>query len=80
VKIWMIIRKEQICLKTIYFEFNSFLCESKMFANKYMALSVKFTSLSARPLFLRKKLCFCDFRSVKNITSNLRSIVIFFAE
>jgi hypothetical protein len=51
-----------------------------MFANKYMALSVKYTALLARPLVLREKLCFCEFRSVKYNTSNLGRIVIFFPE
>jgi len=36
-----------------------------MFANKYVALSVKFIALSARPLVLRGKLRFCEYRSVK---------------
>jgi len=67
-------------LKNYLFWIQYFLCGSAMFANKYMALSVKYTALLARPIVLREKLCFCEFRSVKYNTSNLGRILIFFPE
>ena len=42
--------------------------QKKKIANKDISLSVNFTTLLARPLVLREKLCFRDFRRVKNIT------------
>ena len=39
-----------------------------------------FTALSARSLVFEGKLCFWDFRRVKNNTSNLRRILIFCSE
>jgi hypothetical protein len=49
-------------------------------ASKHVSLSVKFTTLLARPLFLRGKLYFRTFQRVKNITSNLSPTPIFSSE
>jgi hypothetical protein len=59
--------------------FLFFLCDSTNFASKYISMSVKFTTLSARPLLPRWKLCFRYFRRVKNNTSNFRRTLIFFS-
>jgi hypothetical protein len=45
--------------------------------NKYILMPVKFTTLLAKPLVLRVKLCFQHFRRVKNNASNLRRSPVF---
>jgi hypothetical protein len=49
---------------------------SKIFVRKYVSLSVKFTTVLARPRVLRGK-CFRDFKRVKSNTSNLRCTLNF---
>jgi len=56
------------------------LSESVAFGSKSISLPVKFTAVLARSLVLRGKLCFRNFRRVKDNTSNSIRTIIFNSE